>query len=415
MMQFNIRHRLVGVMGNILEHYDNALFGLLAPFIAPLFFDDKDPLTALILTYGMLPLGILMRPLGSLFFGWIGDLFGRTRALFCSLIGMALATIAMGCLPTYSEAGMYSPFFLAMGRILQNFCAAGETVGGAIFVLEHTDSPKRNLMSSLYDASTIGGILFASFLVTILSYCGDLSESWRILFWFGGITAVLGIFLRWKAREGIEYLQSEKWEKRPLFSLVKEHREALIAVICVSGFSYTTYSLAFTLMNGYVPLVTTLSKTEVMGANTLLLLGDLFLLPFFGYLATRVSRDRVMYAAAVASVLSAVPLFYLLQEANLAMVIATRLVIVTLGVAFSATYHAWAQERVPPAVRYTILSLGYALGSQLIGAPTAALSLWMYKKIGWFGAPALYLMLTAAMAAYMIKKFSRQVFLNERN
>ena len=138
-MTRQFRDRLIAMVGNILEHYDHALFGLLAPFLAPLFFEEKDPLTALILTYGMLPFGILMRPLGSLFFGWIGDLFGRTRALFFSLLGMAAVTFAMGCLPTHVEVGYLAPLLLALGRILQNFFAAGESVGGAIYVLERTD------------------------------------------------------------------------------------------------------------------------------------------------------------------------------------------------------------------------------------------------------------------------------------
>jgi hypothetical protein len=79
-----------------------------------------------------------------------------------------------------------------------------------------------------------------------------------------------------------------------------------------------------------------------------------------------------------------------------------------LGIAFSATYHSWSQERVPPEARYTILSLGYALGSQLIGAPTAALSLWLYQKTNWFAAPALYLMAASALAAFFIRKYYHQ-------
>ena len=405
------KDRLIGMIGNILEHYDNALFGLLAPFIAPLFFPHTDPLTALILTYGMLPLGILMRPLGSVFFGWIGDRMGRTKALFCSLSGMAFSTILIGCLPTYAEAGIYASLFLACSRMLQNFCASGESVGGAVFVLEHTDVSKRSFMSAIYDASSIGGILLASALVTLFSYWGDISQNWRFLFWFGALSAVFGIFLRCKAQEGREYEKVGMWEKGHLFSLIKEHRSALVAVICVSGFSYTTYSLAFTLMNGYVPLVTSLSKTAVMGANTLLLVLDMFLLPLFGYIASKQGKEKVMWVAAWASVFCALPLFYMLQGAGLMVVMIARLMIVTLGVAFSAAYHAWSQERVPPAARYTILSLGYALGSQLIGAPTAAISLWLYKQWGWFGAPALYLMVTAMVAAYFIRKYAvRPVF-----
>lgn len=396
--------RLMGMIGNILEHYDNALFGLLAPFIAPLFFAQTDPLTALILTYGMLPLGIVMRPVGSLFFGWIGDYFGRTKALFCSLSGMALATTAIGCLPTYAEVGIYAPICLACTRMMQSFCAAGESIGGAVFVLEHTDSKRKNLMSAIYDASSVGGILLASALVTFLSWKGDLQRQWRFLFWFGALSALFGLFLRLKGKDGVEYRLAPQ-KKENLLSLIKEHRAALIAIIYVSGFSYTTYSLAFTLMNGYVPLVTSLTKTEVMGANTLLLILDMFLLPLFGYIAAKKGKEKVMSLAAAASIVCALPLFYLLQEASLATVIIARLMIVAIGVAFSATYHAWIQERVPPGARYTILSLGHALGSQLIGAPTAAVSLWLYKQWGWFGAPGLYLMATAAFALYAVRKF----------
>src|SRR5579862_656680 len=117
----SLKNRIIGIIGNIFEHYDSALFGLLAPFIASLFFETQDPVTALILTYGMLPLGILFRPLGSLFFGWIGDHWGRRQALFLSLTGMGVATVLMGCLPTYATAGIYAPLLLALCRILQNF------------------------------------------------------------------------------------------------------------------------------------------------------------------------------------------------------------------------------------------------------------------------------------------------------
>jgi MFS transporter, MHS family, proline/betaine transporter len=407
-MQLHLRDRLIGMVGNILEHYDNALFGLLAPFLAPLFFEKSDPLTGLILTYCMLPLGILMRPLGSIFFGWIGDLFGRTRALFCSLSGMAIATMMMGCLPTYAEAGYFAPLFLALGRILQNFCAAGESIGGAIYILERTDLPKKNLMSGIYDSSSIAGILIASAMVTLFSHQGIIFDKWRILFWIGGVAAILGILFRLKASEGAEYIHAKKRERPNLISLIKEHREALIAVICVAGFSNTTFFLAFTLMNGFIPLITSLSKTEVMAANTLLLFVDMLLLPLFAYLASRIGREKLMLAAAGTSMFCAIPLFCCLKGANLTVVILVRFVIMSLGVAFSSTYHSWSQERVPSEARYTILSLGYALGSQLIGAPTAALSLWLYKKTGWFGAPALYLMVAATLAAFFVRKYFNQ-------
>lgn len=403
-----LRYRVAGMIGNILEHYDHALFALLAPFIAPLFFNNRDPLTALILTYGMIPLGIVTKPLGSLFFGWIGDQFGRKQSLFFSLIGMACVTVGMGCLPVYSEIGFWAPLFLALGRMLQNFCAAGESTGGAIYVLEHTADAKRSMMSSVYAASSMGGILIASCLVALFCSQELIAKGWRILSWLGGATAILGVFLRQKTEDGAEYIESPK---RPaLLQTLKENKESLLCIIAASGFSYTTYAFAFTFMNGYVPLVTTLTGTVVMNINTGLLLMDMLLLPCFGYLANRIGKEKVMLAGALCSAIGAIPLFYFLDEASLGIIIGIRMAILISGVAFAAPYHAWTLERVPPQQRFTILSLGGALGSLLIGAPTSAISLWVYQKVGWVFAPGLYLMVVALLASYVVRRSMRPVF-----
>lgn len=416
MLRYESRDRFVGMIGNVLEHYDNALFGLLAPFLAPLFFENNAPLSALILTYCLLPFGILMRPLGSLFFGWIGDRFGRTRALFCSLVGMAITTMTMGFLPTYTEAGYFAPLLLTLSRAMQNFCAAGESVGGAIYILERTHSLKKNLMSGIYDSSSVGGILLASAMVTLFSFQENISEMWRVLFWSGGIVAILGIFFRFRAQEGIEYVQAKRREQTSWIMFLREHRKALIAVTFVAGFSHMTFFLAFTLMNGFVPLVSSLSLTQVMGTNTLLLFIDMMLLPLFGHLASKIGRDRMMFSAAFISILGAIPLFCCLKEASLATAILVRFAIVSLGVAFSATYHSWSQEQVPPEARYTVLSLGYALGSQLIGTPSVALSLWLYQKTGWTGAPAFYFMAASSLAAFFVRKsFIRGTRISDHN
>ncbi len=398
------RDRVAGMFGNFLEHYDNALFGLVSPFIAPLFFEGKDPLSALILTYSMLPLGLITRPLGSLFFGWIGDCFGRRQALFLSLTGMALITFFMGCLPLYKDIGPWAPFFLALGRMFQGFFAAGEVSGGAIFVLEHTPTSERTLTSSIYDAGSVAGGLLASGLVTLLSAEGLIEEGWRYLFWTGAITALLGVMLRWKSAD----IKVPKKDVRPVFSVLKKSIQPFLGIFFAAGFSYTTYSLPFTLMNGFIPLVTSLSKTQVMQVNTLLLIYDMLLLPVMGYLASRIGKERVMIAGAAGSALFAIPLFTLLDHASLGAVIAVRMAIISFGVAFSAPYYAWAMERVPPAHRCLILSLAGAIGSQFIGMPASAICLWLYKTLGWSWAPGLYLQATGILAGLAVFRFLRK-------
>ena len=157
-------------LGNFFEHYDTALFSFLSPFLAPLIFPEKDPLTALILTYALIPLGMLARPFGSLVFGYIGDNYGRKKALVFTFSGMSIVSFMIAFSPTYASAGLLAPLIFCIGRILQNFCAAGESVGGAIFLLENHTTRRHDFLSSLYSASTIGGILAASLSVSWLYY-----------------------------------------------------------------------------------------------------------------------------------------------------------------------------------------------------------------------------------------------------
>lgn len=395
-LQFH--RRFVAIIGNILSHYNTALFGLLAPFIAPLFFAKQDPVIALMLTYAMIPLGALAKPLGALFFGWIGDRKGRQKSLLWSLMGMAITSIAMGCLPTSQDIGIAAPCLLAITRMLKSFCKAGESTGASIFLLENTPEPQRNLMSSFYDFSSMSGILVASGLVTLYSMQGWMEAGWRALFWLGGVTAVGGLLLR------VRSLSDEGQIPTPaaLLPALKEQKGALLSIMLASGFSYATYALAFTLMNGYVPLVTTLSKAVVTQVNTLLLVIDMLLLPCFGLLAHKFGREKIMITGAICSVIGAIPLFACLEGANLVTVTLVRCAIVVFGVAFAAPYHAWKLQLIPPQYRYTILSLGCILGSQLIGAPTSVICLWLYHLTGRVWMPGLYLVVIGTLAGIVV-------------
>ena len=364
---------LSACLGNLFEHYDTALFGFLSPFLAPLIFPEKEPITALILTYAMIPLGMLARPLGSLVFGYIGDTRGRKHALFISLAGMAIVSAGIAFSPTYVQAGILAPIFFCIGRLLQNFLAAGESMGGAIFLLENTSEKKHDLLSSLYNASTIAGILLASAGVFLFSH------GWRILYLFGCITALFGCIVRSKlppSHTPLKFAQTLPHLAKVFWT----YRKPLLLIAITSGFAYANYSIALVLMNGYIPLISSITKKQMMSINTLLLVLDFCALPFFGYLASKISREKLMLAAALSVVLCAIPLFTLLQGATLFILIAIRILFVLFGVAFFAPFHAWAQQLIPPAHRYAVISFGYALGSQALGGPTAAISLWCFKN-----------------------------------
>lgn len=398
-----------GLLGNCLAHYDKALFSLLAPVIAPLLFRQQDPLTALILTYSLLTVSIVARPMGALFFGWLCDYAGRIQALCYSLTGIAVATLAMGSLAMICQLGTLSPFWMLLIRAVQSFCAAGESTNGAIFVLEQTPAAKQNGMSSYYDAAATAGWLLASALVALLTEWGHLDTHWPWLCVLGGFVGLYGLKLRGQAlifpsKPAIFSKESTPLSKVSLlaFLRIKQQRVAFFALIAAAGFSYTTYTVAFMLMNGYIPLISQINLKTIAWMNVLLISLDIVLSPCFGYLANRWGHRRQMLWAAIAMMISGVPIFYLLQQASLLTVTISRLLIVALGIAFAATYHAWAQTLVPAEARGRVISLAYALGSQLIGVPSAAVSLWLYQKTTWVGAPAFYLVLAAMAAAFAV-------------
>lgn len=368
-------------LGNLFEHYDMALFGFLSPFLAPLIFPKQDPISALILTYAIIPLGMLARPLGSLIFGYIGDLYGRKHALFLTLTGMAFVSGAMAFIPTYVQAGILAPLLFSLGKILQNFLSGGEAMGGAIFLLENSSEKRRDLLSSLYNASTVGGHLLASLGVYLISRHMSVDPGWRLLYLFGCITALFGCMVRRR----LPFPANPANMSQPLSHLIRmvwTCRKPLALIAISSGFAYANYSIALVLMNGFVPLVSSLTKTEVMEVNSYLLIFDCCALPFFGWLASKVSREKLMLSATLSVALLAIPLSMLLEGTSFTRLIAIRACFVISGVAFFAPFHAWAQQLVPSQYRYAVISLGYALGSQLIGGPTAAISLWCFKQTG---------------------------------
>lgn len=389
-------------LGNLFEHYDSALYGLLAPFIAPLFFPGHDPIVSLLFAYALIPLGMMARPLGAWVIGLIGDRYGRTHALSYCLFGMALVSLFMALCPTFEQAGIYSPLFLGLNRIFSNFLSAGESMGGAIYILDNTPEKKHDWLSGIYNSSTMGGIVLASIGVSILSSLSMIESGWRILYALGCITGFYGFYLR---RHNTSRVPLQK--RQNSLAIIRDNLAPFFKIFLASGFSYANYSIAFILTSGLVPLISSHSDTEMANMNSALLAIDLFLLPVFGWLATRYTREKIMLLAAFAILITTLPLFSALSELDLTLVFLARTLIVLFGVAFSAPFHAWAQAQVPSENRYFLISLAYALGSQLIGGPTALISLWLFKVGGSAPYASLYwLALSLTTIAFLFRQLA---------
>lgn len=170
---------IVASMGTFLEWAEFTYYAYIAAEIANLFFPSLDKRAGLLASLTVFALGYLMRPAGAIYFGYIGDKFGRRSALQSSILLMGLASMAIGLLPTYSQIGLLAPLLLTLFRCLQGFAVSGEFNGSAIYLIEHANNKPCRAGSWTGLAAALG-MMFGSLMAIIISLPLMPSWSWRI-------------------------------------------------------------------------------------------------------------------------------------------------------------------------------------------------------------------------------------------
>src|SRR5262245_15280717 len=204
MKTVGLRTSLAGGIGNLLEWYDFAVFGYFAPFISAQFFPAADPVAGLINTFGVFAAGYLMRPLGGVLFGQIGDRLGRARALQLSIFVMAVPTTLIAFLPTHAQIGVLAPALLVVLRLAQGLSIGGEFVGSCCYLVETAPAGRPGFFGSWSVFGTVGGMLLGSAVATLMH--GFLSPEqlhawgWRLPFLAGVLVGVVG----WWMRRGVQ-------------------------------------------------------------------------------------------------------------------------------------------------------------------------------------------------------------------
>lgn len=393
MLFFKNKSTLITLLGNTLEHYDKALYGLIAPFIASLFYPKFHPLTALILAY--LPVNFIFRPLGALFFGYLSDRFDRKKVLCISILGMSLMMVCVGLIPVYRNIGIASAFILHFLRGMICFFAAGEGTAAALLLIEKAKPKHRDLMSSLYEMSSMAGPLIASVIITYLTCQGSIVIYWRWLFIMSGI---LGIILFWARQTA--YVPSKTPSTSTLLPTlqIKESLLPFLAVIFVTGFSCANYNILSALMNGYIPLISKFSYAQMMLIHSWLICGDFLLLPVFGFLARRFGKEKMIFTALFGAFIFVIPLFSLLGHPSFFNVLLLRMILVTWGTMLAAPYEHWMISLFEEKKRFRLMALAKAIGSEAIGAPAVSMSLWIYQKTNWVIAPSLYILICTGIS-----------------
>src|SRR6516162_5181882 len=393
---------LAGMIGNAVEWYDYGLYGYMAPVLATLFFPSKDPLDSLMATFGVFAAGFLLRPLGAIAFGHVGDRLGRKKALVASVALMAVPTGLMAVLPTYAEVGAIAAVLLVLLRLLQGFSVGGEITGSIIFLVEHAPPSRRGFVGSWAGFSTNAGCLLGAgvgaLLVTVLGRQTVEEWAWRLPFLLGAVLGVAGLFLRLGVEETplFESLaKSEGVARVPLLEALGHERREMLTAFSLLWLSSVGFFTVFVYLPGYLANVAGLPLHAAMVINWLAMIVVGVVIPPVGALSDRVGRKPPLLFAATGLLVLSYPLFWLLAQRDFTLRLLAQCTFAALLATLVSPLYALLVELFKTRARYTALSLGFNFATALFGGSAPLLATYMVKQTGDARSPGLYLMLSA--------------------
>ncbi len=389
---------IAGVVGNMLEWYDFALFGFFAQQIGAHFFPAGDPTASLLAAFGTFAAGFLMRPVGGALFGWVGDRFGRKQALIWSVLAMAFPSFLIGILPGTATIGLAAPILLLGFRLLQGLAVGGEYMASAVFLVEGANPGRRGWMGSWGPIGATAGVLLGSAAGAIVNATMSpdtvMEYGWRIPFIVGLGVGLGGLGIR---RHFIERVPHQAPAKSPLGEAFAAHwRTMLHLVTLVAGISvgfYTTFVYAAT----WLEQVAKVPASTALEINTLAMSVSLIVLPLSGAASDRLGRRPVLLVASGAVVLLAYPLMALMARGGTGAIVAGQVGLAVLVPAMGGMLPATMAELAPWRVRCTVLSVAYNVGLALLGGTTPLVAAWLVARTGVALAPAMYLTAAAGL------------------
>lgn len=390
------------LVGTTIEWYDFFIYAQAAGLIfAQLYFkplaSDSPGLDQLI-SWASVGISFLFRPLGAIVAGHLGDRIGRKAMLVLTLVMMGTATALIGVLPTYLQIGVWAPLLLTLLRVLQGFSAGGEWGGAALMAVEHAPTDKRGIWGSYPQIGVPVGLILASSVIFALNgLLGTeqyLAWGWRIPFLISVLLIVIGYLIRRAVDESPvfkELAERKRESSAPLIRLFRSNTKQVVltALIFIGNNAVGYLLIAF--FSSYA------TKTLKMPTGTVLVIvmaGALSWLVFSMYggsLSDRIGRVRTFQFGYLALIIWMIPMFLLIDTKNVWLFL---LAVLVMGVGLGLSYgpmSALYAEMFPVEVRYSGVSIGYALGAILGGAFAPLLSQWLLDNTKWSGSIAIYM------------------------
>ena len=375
------KSNLSSLAGNFIEYYDYTLYGFLATEINAHFFpplaDDKA--LAFVRVYGVFFLGFLAKPIGSIFLSKIGDLYGRKRALFISILGMLLSTFMIGFSPSYESIGGYAIITLIFARTLQGACISAEGDGVRVFAMEYWGEKKYCLANGFASLSCSGGIFAASYLASLVL---DFGFSWQWLFIVGGFLSLFILTLRLSMDESPEFVRASIKEKpHSNWTSFKKNKTLITYMTLFAGLNGAIYYYLAVFINGYLAdILGVVSQQEASKISNFYLLGYVAVTLLFGYFADKVDKIKLIKLSSLGLIISNMIMIINAQEDCYPLFLFLFMGVFTYGIVVPVMPLMMSLIKVTDRLR--VLSIGHALGSMLLGGTAPLIGSLLQDLIG---------------------------------
>ncbi|WP_301124829.1 MFS transporter [Streptomyces cacaoi] len=404
-------------LGNCMEWFDFGVYSYLAATLGKVFYPGASDAAQLLASFATFVAAFVVRPLGGLFFGPLGDKLGRQKVLATTMIMMACGTFAIGFIPSYASIGVAAPVLLLIARMVQGFSTGGEYGGATTFIAEYSPDRRRGFLGSWLDFGTFVGYALGSALVTVLNFLLTDSEmlswGWRLPFLVAGPLGLIGLYMRLKLEESPAFqkqldehdqaVAQRETSRHEFRTILGTHWRALL--LCVG--LVLLYNVTNYMVTGYLPSY----QTEVLHRNgttadVTVLVGMVWvvlLITFLGRLSDRVGRRPVYRWAAIAQIVLAVPAFLLLRSDGWLLPGLGVLILATVLAGFAAPSAATLPALFPTSVRYAAMGIGFNFSVAAFGGTTPLFAEGLVDLTGTGLMPGYYLMASGLIGLVAVR------------
>ncbi|MCW2296053.1 MFS transporter [Rhodococcus erythropolis] len=412
------------MLGNAMEWFDFGVYAYLATTIGKVFFPEASGSAQLLSTFAIFAAAFIVRPLGGLFFGPLGDRIGRKKVLATTIILMAGSTFAIGLIPSYESIGIAAPILLVLLRLLQGFSTGGEYGGASTFVAEYAPDKRRGFFASFLEFGTLAGYVAAAGIVTIIQTvvsAEDLLQwGWRIPFLIAGPLGLIGLYLRLRLEETPAFQMMEQAEERSLAdeSTGKKLRETLVdnwrpLVLCIV--LVATYNIAHYGLLSYMPtyLTNTLGYDESHGLVLMIIVMIVMMMgiSYVGKFSDRVGRKPLLLSGFIGFFVLSLPAYLLIGVGNYVTVFLGLAILGGLLLLFVGVFPSVLPALFPTGIRYGGLAIGYNLAVSIFGGTTPLVLTALESATGSNLVAPMYMMIAAVIggiAVLMIPETARK-------